>query len=950
MNILHVRQGLFLAGGGIFGGLAMVSGCLSVAPLTLAIAWCAGEFWWRSRPPSWREERSSRTLFISSMPILTIPLARLLTMLIVVIQSSVCTEASPLETQQADLAARVKDILEANCYRCHGQEGASEGGFNIVLNLEKLARTVVNPKHPAGSLLYKRLSAADRDVMPPEGEEPRPSAAEIALVRSWIEAGAPVPKIDDVREFITYNSVVKMITADVRKISERSRRFQRYFTLTHLYNAGVSEDELQTFRNAFSKLINSLSWNTSLLIPTAIDPSKTVFRVDIRQLNWTNEIWEQIEEANPYFLPLATPDAVACNELTQSKMPYVRIDWFVFAASRPPLYHSVLAVPASDRELEHMLRVNVAANIEQERVIRAAFNRSGVSQHNRLIEWHESPYGSYWKSYDFGGSTGRQNLFEHPLGPGAESDTFRHDGGEMIFTLPNGLQGYLLVDGDGKRIDQGPTSIVSDPKQPDRTVTNGVSCMSCHYNGILTKTDEVGATVRANPKAFKNSADILALYRDPKELGEVFEEDLNRFANSLGKLGISSMSRSGEPVSAMAMRFQQELDLRTVACEFGLTSDQFDRRLDSAETTARAFAPLRVVGGTIKRDLLVSIFREAAEEFRLIPARGTDVTSTKSAPSSPKTAAKSSKADEGKPVEFRRFTQMRWGVKSLAFSPATRLLAAGKPDRALALFDIPNNARLDGLDKLQMLRTVTSCLFTRNGSHLLAGGSSGHIQIYEVSKEGRLTEVAQFVGHSQEVSCMGVSGDGKLAVSGGKEKTLRLWEIESGRELAAFPGCEGPIKACFISKNGRTAMATDGATLLSIDLKKNEVTGRRQLSQSWSAGQAAAFSADGEHVAVGDGYAVRVWNLNSRAEKPKLEDNEIQWSMAFTPDGTRLVSGGSGKINVWDVRKHRKIHAIPIAGDGYVQTLSISPDNKYIAATSSSAGQDLQVFRLGAAD
>jgi len=60
-------------------------------------------------------------------------------------------------------------------------------------------------------------------------------------------------------------------------------------------------------------------------------------------------------------------------------MPYVRIDWFVFAASRPPLYHSVLAVPASDRELEQMLRVNVAANIEQEQEIRAAFNRSGVS-------------------------------------------------------------------------------------------------------------------------------------------------------------------------------------------------------------------------------------------------------------------------------------------------------------------------------------------------------------------------------------------------------------------------------------------------------------------------------------------------------------------------------------------------------------------------------------------
>ena len=98
----------------------------------------------------------------------------------------------------------------------------------------------------------------------------------------------------------------------------------------------------------------------------------------------------------------------------------------------------------------------------------AAFNRSGVSQNNRLIEWHKFAYGSYWKSYDFGGNVGRQNLFEHPLGPGTADAEFKHDGGEIIFTLPNGLQGYLLVDGQGKRIDKGPTTIVSDPKRPDR--------------------------------------------------------------------------------------------------------------------------------------------------------------------------------------------------------------------------------------------------------------------------------------------------------------------------------------------------------------------------------------------------------------------------------------------------------------------------------------------------
>jgi hypothetical protein len=676
-----------------------------------------------------------------------------------------------------------------------------------------------------------------------------------------------------------------------------------------------------------------------------------VLRIDIRQVNWNTQIWEQIELANPYGITFTMPDALACYEATQTKMPLVRVDWFVFAASKPPLYHSVLAAPGSDSELEQMLRVNVQANIDQEQTIRAAFNRSGVSQNNRLIEWHKSPYGSYWKSYDFGGNTGRQNLFAYPLGPGG-GESFQHDGGEIIFTLPNGLQGYLLVDGSGKRIDAGPTSIVSDPKRADKTVTNGVSCMSCHYTGVIPKTDEVGPAVRANPKAFQNSADILALYRDPKDLTEVFEADARRFAEAMQKLGITSLSRSGEPVSAMALRFEQELDLRLAASEFGLTIAEFEKRLDGADTTARVFAPLRTPGGLVKRDVFANMFGQAAVELRIVleasasvaPAVRAAVSATTSSSPSPRQSAFAAGNNLGS--EVCRFTDLSWGVDSLAFSPSGNFLAAGKPDRALLLFDIANKGRLDSQEKLELLQAVKSCIFTPSGSHLLAAGRSGHISVYEVSKDGRLKECGQFVGHSKEVNCLAVSNDGRFALSGSHEKKVRYWEIATGREQAVFANFEGPVKACYIARNGRTGMATDGATLVHIDLIRKEVSRTRRLTSSWASGQAAAISADGLHVAAGDSGGIRLFNLNSVGEMPPLEESETQWAMSFTPDGSRLVSGGHGKVNVWDVRSKRKIAAIATAGTGYVQCLATSPDNKHVAAIPGSAGQDLQVFRL----
>ena len=60
----------------------------------------------------------------------------------------------------------------------------------------------------------------------------------------------------------------------------------------------------------------------------------------------------------------------------------------------------------------------------------------------------------------------------------------------------------MLVDSQGQRIDKGPLAIVSDPVQKDRTVVNGLSCMSCHVAGMIRKQDEVTEHVEKNRASF----------------------------------------------------------------------------------------------------------------------------------------------------------------------------------------------------------------------------------------------------------------------------------------------------------------------------------------------------------------------------------------------------------------------------------------------------------------
>src|SRR5262249_44313244 len=133
---------------------------------------------------------------------------------------------------------------------------------------------------------------------------------------------------------------------------------------------------------------------------------------------------------------------------TASRVPAVRGDWFVATASRPPLYQEVLQLPGALGELERQLRVDPAINIAQERVMRVAFNGSGIAKNNRILERHDAIHGYYWRTYDFEEvpqnlidrgvlAPDRRNAFAYPLGPGNLDNTFQHAGGEAIFSLPN---------------------------------------------------------------------------------------------------------------------------------------------------------------------------------------------------------------------------------------------------------------------------------------------------------------------------------------------------------------------------------------------------------------------------------------------------------------------------------------------------------------------------------
>lgn len=744
---------------------------------------------------------------------------------------------------QADpnLAKKAEQILTNHCFKCHGKEGTAKGGLNFILDRDKLvSRQKLVPGKPEDSKVLLRVLANE---MPPESVKARLTPDEIVILRQWIVAGAPAaaPAVAK-REFISEVDLVYQIDADLRTIEPRHRKFMRYITFANVHNAGASDKEMQTYRQAISKLLNSLSWHRRITPPAAVDPAKTLYRVDMRDYQWNAQTWNRILQAYPHYIAQKGNAYKWIRGVTETELPYVRADWFVANASRPPLYQDILQLPLTDRDLERQLRIDVLLNIQEERVARAGFNGSGIAKNNRLLERHDSGYGAYWRSYDFSDNVDQQNLFEHPVGPQQGTNSFVHAGGEIIFSLPNGLQGYFVVDANGRRLDRAPIEIVSDPKRPDKLVETGISCMSCHVRGLHPKSDQIRAHVEKNPKAFGKDdvAIVKAIYPPEAKFKALLDEDVDRFLKALAKTGATA--DDNEPILALTLRYEGELDLAAASAEVGFKPEDFTARLSRVASLARPLGPLNVKGGTVQRQVFLTIFPDMLREFGL--------------------------------GDGNRFIP---GIESVKPVVVTEAKA----------FEGHNGH-------------VLCIAFSKDGKRAISGGDDNTARVWDV-ENGR--EVRPLEGHSDEVLAVAISDDGKRFLTGSADRTVRLWDAGSGRQLKVLEGHTERVVAVAFSPDGKRALS--GSWDHSVSLWNLE-TGEeiRRLNGHSSYVTSVAFSPDGKRGLSGSyDRTMRLWDLDTGKPLKKLEGHTKEiYSVAFAPDGKRVASGGNDNIvRLWDL-------------------------------------------------
>jgi WD40 repeat protein len=159
---------------------------------------------------------------------------------------------------------------------------------------------------------------------------------------------------------------------------------------------------------------------------------------------------------------------------------------------------------------------------------------------------------------------------------------------------------------------------------------------------------------------------------------------------------------------------------------------------------------------------------------------------------------------------------------------------------------------------------------------------------------GDKPEIYVQVGHTKDVTCAVFSPDGKLVLSSSQDKTMKLWDVATGRELRTFSGPRRRVVAVAISRDGRFAVSND-------EDEKNHL---------------------------------KVWDLSSGALIRSFGAYSNGWRhrcVVLTNDGKYVLSIVDTTVGVWDVATGKEVRTFQENGNP-VTAVVLSADGKYVIA------------------
>jgi WD40 repeat protein len=201
---------------------------------------------------------------------------------------------------------------------------------------------------------------------------------------------------------------------------------------------------------------------------------------------------------------------------------------------------------------------------------------------------------------------------------------------------------------------------------------------------------------------------------------------------------------------------------------------------------------------------------------------------------------------------------------------------------------------------------ITAISFSKDRKKLLSGSVDTTVRLWDIE---RGKEIRIFEGHTNIILCLDLSPDGKRAISGSDDKTVRLWDIETGKEVSKFEGFSNKIIQVTFSPDNKHSIIVEPNTIHYMDLESlKEVKQfssdliKSNLKEQTSYITSAAFSPDGKKILIGSSFGtVILLEISTCKELRRFEQaSEGGTGVLFTPNGHYILASSRKLIRVYN--------------------------------------------------